>query len=165
MEIKNTPTQPFVALPPVAVIVTPKLSQAESAKLLAVINEVRSGEVVAVVTVTYDKVTKAKPRIEGEHYQALPGTTNKLHTGTLVAAKDGKKGLYLLIRDAARAPVAGADPVEPEDEAGWTAVKPEGLTSFKLLGKLPGPVAEAREKAKAEALAGVQAAIGKIQAQ
>jgi hypothetical protein len=166
-EIKNTPTT-FVPLPPVAVIVAPKLSQQDAAKLLEVVNDVRSGEHVYAVTVTYDKVTKAKPRIEGQHYQALPGTTNKLHTGTVVAAPTNKKGaVYLLVRDAARAPVAGEEPVEEEDEAGWTAMKPEGLTSFKVLpnGKLPGPVAAAREAAKAKALADVQAAVAKIQAQ
>lgn len=143
----------FVPLPPVAVVVAPKLSPQEAAKLLVAINGVRSGLFQYNVTITYDKVTKAKPRIEGENYKALPGTTNKLHTGTLVAAKDGKKGLYLLVRDAARAPV------EAEDEEGWTAIKPAGITSFRVLpnGVLPGPVA-AQIAAAAQAAAVAQAA-------
>jgi hypothetical protein len=157
--------EPFVALPPVAVIVAPKLSQVEAAKLLDVINGVRSGEAQYVVTVTYDKVTKAKPRIEGTDYQALPGTTCKLHTGTVVKAPTNKKGaIYLLVRDAARAPIPGEVVAEGE-EAGWTAVKPEGLTSFRVLAKQDGPVAIARKggvEAAAKALAdAVNKSIGK----
>jgi hypothetical protein len=158
-------TEPFVPLPPIAAILTPtKLSGAEVEKLLDCVNGVRSGEHVYVISVTYDKVTKAKPRIEGQHYQALPGTTNKLHTGTLVAAKDGKKGLYLLVRDAARAPIPGEiKKAGEDDEAGWTAIKPEGLESFRVLATQDGPLEEERKRAKAQALAAVQAAIGKIQ--
>lgn len=163
-EIKVEP-QTFVALPPVAVIVAAKLAQAEASKLLEVINGVRSGEAQYVVTTTYDKCTKAKPRIEGTHYQALPGTTCKLHTGTVVAAPTNKKGeVYLRIRDAARAPVPGEVAVEGE-EAGWTCVKLEGLKSFKVLAKQDGPVAVARKsgvEAAAQALAAaVNKAIGK----
>ena len=161
-EIKS---EPFVPLAPVASVPAPKLSQAEAAKLLAVVNEVRSGEAQYAVCLTYDKCTKAKPRIAGEHYDPLPGVVAKCHTGTVVAAPTNKKGeVYLRIRDAARAPLPGEVAVEGE-EAGWTAVKPEGLTSFRVLAKQDGPVAIARKggvEAAAKALAdAVNKAIGK----
>lgn len=144
VETTNTVAAPFEPLAPVTTLPTPKLSAVEAAKLLEVVNTVRSGESVYFVTFTYDKVTKAKPRIEGTHYQPLPGTTCKLHTGTVVKAPTNKKGaVYLLVRDAARAPLPGEAPTPVEDDgAGWTCVKPEGLTSFRVLpgGKLPGPV-------------------------
>lgn len=149
MSDENKTPEPFVPLAPVLTVNAPGLSQAEASKLLAVVNEVRSGEAVYSVTVTYDKQTKAKPRIAGEHYDALPGVTVKVHTGTVVAAPTNKKGeTYLRIRDAARAPLPGETP-DPDAEAGWTCVKPEGLTSFRLLpgGRGPGPVALARQAA------------------
>ena len=149
-EIKS---EPFVPLAPVASVPAPKLSQAEAAKLLAVVNEVRSGEAQYAVCLTYDKCTKAKPRIAGEHYDPLPGVVAKCHTGTVVAAPTNKAGaVYLRIRDAARAPLPGETP-DPDAEAGWTCVKPEGLTSFRVLpnGKLPGPLVRERQAAVANA--------------
>lgn len=157
----------FKPLPPVAVLVTPKLDQRQSAVLLACVNEVRSGEATFSVAVTYRKVTKAKPRIAGEHYQPLPGVEPIFHEGTLVAAPTNKKGaVYLLVRDAARAPLAVEGDEEPEAE-GWTALSLNGLESFRVLpnGRLPGPVAVAREAAKAQALQDVAAAIAKVQGQ
>lgn len=161
---KNDP-KPFAPLAPVAVLVAPGLSQREAATLLECVNAVRSGEAQFLVAVTYHKVTKAKPRIAGQHYQPLPGVEPIFHEGTLVAAPDNKKHeTYLLVKDAARAPVVGED--EEEEAAGWTALKLTGLKSFRVLpnGKLPGPVALAREAANRQALAEVAAAIAKVQA-
>jgi hypothetical protein len=158
-------TEPFVPLAPVAAIPTGKLPQHEASKLLEVVNGVRSGEAQYVVTVTYDKQTKAKPRIAGETYQALPGVTAKCHTGTVVAAPTNRQGqIYLRIRDAARAPIPGETP-NPDEEAGWTCVKPCGLTSFRMLSKLDGPVklarAEAVESAARTLAQAVNQSIGK----
>jgi hypothetical protein len=145
----ETNEKAFEPLPPVAWVSAPGLTPQEAARLLEVINGVRSGEHTYSVSITYDKQTKARPRIEGEHYQALPGVTCKLHTGTILAAPTNKKGeIYLRIRDAARAPVPG-ETQEPDAEAGWTCVKPEGISSFRVLpdGRLPGPVTLARQAA------------------
>jgi len=158
---ETTKIEPFVPLAPVASVPAPKLSQVEASKLLEVVNAVRSGEAQYSVTVTYDKQTKAKPRIAGEHYDPLPGVVAKCHTGTVVAAPTNKAGaVYLRIRDAARAPVPGETP-DPDAEAGWTCVKPEGITSFRVLpnGKLPGPVVKAREAAVASAAQALAAAV------
>lgn len=180
MEIKNGTE--FKPLPPVAVLVTPKLDQRQSATLLSCVNEVRSGEATFSVAVTYRKVTKAKPRIAGLNYQPLPGVEPIFHEGTLVAAPTNKKGaVYLLVRDAARAPLevieaphGGEMPVGPKKDeegeevvTGWTALSLAGIESFRVLpnGRLPGPVALAREVAKAQALTEVAAAIAKVQGQ
>jgi hypothetical protein len=163
----NQDKKPFIALPPVAVLSTPKLDARQSALLLECVNGVRSGEHHYSVAITYQKQTKAKPRIAGEHYQPLPGVQPIFHEGTLVAAPSNKKGeVYLLVADAARAPVQG-DSVSDDDATGWTAFKLTGLDSFRVLpnGKLPGPLALAREEAKAQALNDVAAAIAKVQAQ
>ena len=158
------PVPPFEPMPAVAAIHAPNLTPKESAALLAAINGVRSGVHQYSVTVTYDKIGKGKPRIAGEHYEPLPGVTNKCHTGTLVAAPTNKKGeVYLRIRDAARAPIPGATQNPDEDEAGWTAIKLIGLKSFRVLpnGVLPGPVTKIAAEAMQAAVAAVVAAASK----
>jgi hypothetical protein len=155
--------KPFTPLPPVAVLVTPNLSQKVAADLLDAVNKVRSGEEVIEVAVTYHKVTKAKPRIAGQHYQPLPGVEPIFHEGTLVAAPTNKKGnVYLLVSDAARAPIPTDD--EEETATGWTALSLAGLKSFRVRpnGHRPGPVALARQATKTQALADIAAAIAKI---
>jgi len=100
--------------------------------LLDAINGTRMGFFTFSVAVEYDKQTKAKPRLEGTHYLGLPGTTSKLHVGTLVAAPTNKEGeVYLRVLDMARA--------DGESAANWTALKLSGLKSFQVRGAVPGP--------------------------
>ena len=130
----------FETLPPVAALPSFKLSGPESAALLLVVNGVRSGAFAFQVMFTYDKVTNAKPRIAPTDYKPIPGTTAKYHVGTVVKAPTNKHGkVFLLVRDAARA---------LDSDAGWTAVRPEGITSFAVLpnGVLPGVAAVAAVK-------------------
>lgn len=126
-----------------------KLTPHESAVLLMVVNTVRAGFFMFQVTFTYNKVTTRPPRKAPADYQAMPGTTPLFHVGTVVAAPTNKDGeVYLRIVDAARA-AAG-------DEYGWTAFRPEGLTSFRVLpnGVLPGTGAVAAVKAALAGAAG-----------
>lgn len=80
------------------------------------------------VAFTYDKQTKAKPRVAGQDFLALPGgATRKLHMGWLYAAPVNKKGsVYLLIADVARA--------DGNKHFAWTAVRPDGLRDFQIRG-------------------------------
>jgi hypothetical protein len=137
MTTTNIAPKPFVALPPVeacAVASATMLSQEARDVLLAAINGTRMGVFLFSVACEYDKQTKAKPRIEGETYVGLPGTTSKLHLGTLVAAPTNKEGeVYLRVFDMARA--------DGESAANWTALKLSGLKSFQVRGASPGPLA------------------------
>lgn len=136
-----TATQPFTPLPTVGDISTPSLTDAESAKLLDCINGMRTGEHVYLVRVTYRKQTRAKPRIAGEDYVADPALRSDAHEGIMYAAPTNKRReVYLRLADGARRPDETA-------EHGYTCLKPEGLTSFKVLGEFPGPVAQERQQA------------------
>lgn len=130
-------TSEFKMLPPVeasAVASATMLSQDARDALLCAINGTRMGLFTFSIAVEYDKQTKAKPRIEGENYVGLPGTTSKLHLGTLVAAPTNKEGaVYLRVFDMARA--------DGESPANWTALKLCGLKSFQVRGAQPGPLA------------------------
>lgn len=141
----------FTPLPTVGDISSPKLSDAESAKLLDCINGLRSGETTYLVRVTYEKQTKAKPRIEGQDYVGDPALRRDAHEGIIYAAPDNKRReVYIRMADGARRPDESA-------EHGYTCLKPQGLTSFKVLAEFPGPVAEARQEAQAQAQAQAQA--------
>src|SRR5579871_4741998 len=83
---QTTTVKPFAPLAPVdasAVAKADKLTQDERDALLCAINGTRLGLFTFSVAVTYDKQTDAKARIEGADYLGLPGTTCKLHLGTL----------------------------------------------------------------------------------
>src|ERR1700722_18582548 len=103
----ETLSKTFVPLPPVegsAVEAATMLSPDAREALLCAINGTRLGVFTFSIAVEYAKQTKAKPRIEGEHYQGLPCTTSALHVGTLVAAPTNKEGeVYLRVLDMARA--------------------------------------------------------------
>lgn len=146
---------PFAPLGTVGDISTPGLSDSESAKLLDVINGLRSGEHVYLVRVTYEKQTKAKPRIEGEDYVGDPALRRDAHEGILYAAPDNKRReVYLRMADGARRPNEKA-------EHGYTCLKPAGIKSFKVLAEFPGPVARERQERREAA----QAAQAQAQAQ
>lgn len=87
-----------------------------------------------VVHVTYSKVTKSKPRLGGEHYREMPGVAPTVHSGPITAVARNKKGeVYFRLRDNMRLDPRTGEPM-------WTALKPEGLTSFMVLG-FAAPVA------------------------
>jgi hypothetical protein len=134
---ETTTLKTFAALPPVeacAVAGATMLSQDARDALLAAINGTRLGLFTFSIAVEYAKQTKAKPRIEGEHYMGLPGTSTQLHVGTLVAAPTNKEGeVYLRVFDMARA--------DGENAAAWTALKLCGLKAFQVRGAVAGPLA------------------------
>jgi len=82
-----------------------------------------------LVEVTYRKVTRAKPRIAGEHYRETPGREAVVHTGPVVKVDRNKvRQVYFTIADSNRRPVSDEEEAEPR--IGFTAVKIEGLLSF-----------------------------------
>jgi hypothetical protein len=128
----NTTNAIFTPLAPVASIEAPLLTNEARQVLLDAINGTRMGFFTFSVALEYDKQTKAKPRVEGEHYMGLPGVSCKLHVGTLVAAPTNKEGqVYLRVLDMARA--------DGENAANWTAFKLSGIKSFQVRGAIPGP--------------------------
>lgn len=144
MTTTTTERPAFTPLPTVGDISTPKLSDAESAKLLDCINGLRSGETSYLVRVTYEKQTKAKPRIEGEDYVRDPALRRDAHEGIIYAAPDNKRReVYIRMADGARRP-------DEDAEHGYTCLKPAGLTSFKVLAEFPGPVAQERQEREAQ---------------
>lgn len=87
------------------------------------------GHTLPAVNVTYEKVTRAKPRIEGQDYLGTPGVSNRTHIGRAVKVgrnqQDGHP--YLTLGDASRMPSE-----QPADAVrmGFTCVRLEGLLSF-----------------------------------
>lgn len=147
MTTTATATPPFTPLPTVGDISTPSLSDDESAKLLDCINGLRTGETIYLVRVTYRKQTRAKPRIAGQDYVADPALRSDAHEGIMYAAPSNKRReVYLRLADGARRPDETA-------EHGYTCLKPEGLTSFKVLGEFPGYAAQERQAAQEAAQA------------
>lgn len=129
-------TNRFVAEEPLSVIVTPHLKAEESAKLLACINAVRTGEKVFYVRLTNHKVTNGPKRIPPADYVADPALAPHAHEGLLVAAPINRKHkVYLRIHDEARKPDEGRD-------FGFTNISMDGIESFKVLGERPGPLAK-----------------------
>ena len=73
------------------------------------------------VVITYGKVTKAKPRIEGQDYAGVPGVAYDTHMGQVVKVARNKQGrLYFTVRDENRA----------GEGTGFTAIRLEGVRTF-----------------------------------
>lgn len=109
-----------------------KLSPRDRARLLKVINQTRTGKAHFTVEVTYDKQTDAAPRIQGQDFQAPTGISTKVHVGLVVKAALSKEGhFYITVKDSLR---------ENRGQAGFTAMRLEGLRSFKILTEDAGPL-------------------------
>jgi len=79
-------------------------------------------EALPPVIITYRKVTKAKARIEGVDYAALPGVFYDTHIGRAVIVRRNQRGEpFFTLKDANR---------DRGDQAGFTAIKLEGILSF-----------------------------------
>lgn len=75
------------------------------------------------IVVTYNKVTKAKARIENRDYRGTPGVAMDTHMGVVVKVARNKKGeVYFTILDENRTGTS----------AGFTAVRLEGIRSFSF---------------------------------
>lgn len=119
---------------------TPKLSILEKQALIVTLNAVGSGLGEATVAMTYDKQTKAKPRLPGEDYVSMPGVSPKAQHGVLTSVfrlvdnkANRRKGKVGAVRFRVRSATRG-DGVDPQ---GWTTMIPDGLTSFVVTGFQP----------------------------
>lgn len=118
---------------------TPHLNLVAHAALLTAANATEMGFAEVTVAMTYRKQTDTKPRIAGEDYVSMPGVVNEAQTGILVVERyvDNKQNrklqrvgrVYFRVRSVTRAD--GATP------AGYTHMRPEGLTAFAILGTRP----------------------------
>jgi len=119
---------------------TPKLSILEKQALLVTLNAVGAGMGEAHVAMTYNKQTKAPPRLPGEDYVAMPGVSPEAQHGVITSvfrltnnAENRRKGRVGAVRFRVRS-ATRADGVEA---AGWTTMIPDGLTSFVVTGFAP----------------------------
>jgi hypothetical protein len=111
-------------------IETPTLAAPDRMSLKMAVEGTQSGLFSFYVAFTYDKQSKAKPRIAGVDFLKMPGVGPKLHMGWLYSAPINKKGeVYLLVADVARA--------DGDKHFGWTAIRPEGLRDFQIRGIAP----------------------------
>ena len=111
---------------------TPNLDQAQRDALLKGLQKALDGASVTV-SIRYHKVTKSKPRIEGEDYSSpLPP---EFLIGQVKKVAVGKRGPYILL-DATltRDPNVAQDATSVADAAaetgnkiGWTSIKGEGV--------------------------------------
>lgn len=122
----------------------PDLPPQQFAALLTTLNAVEMGAGVATVHMTYRKQTKAKPRIAGEDYVAMPGITPEVQNGQITSvfrlkdnAKNRREGTVGAVRFRL-ASMSRADGISP---TGFTTVIPSGITSFALIGFQPSPAA------------------------
>lgn len=102
------------------IIPTPNLDQAQRDQLLKGLQKALDGA-KATLSIRYHKVTKTKPRIEGEDYSSpLPP---QFLIGEIKKVAVGKRGPYILL-DA----TLTRDPDSDDGEAiGWTSIKGEGI--------------------------------------
>jgi hypothetical protein len=118
-------------------IPTPHLSQSDRESLLDALQSFLNGSKVEL-SVTYNKVTDSKPRIEGEDYTGLLGLPKETLIGTVKKiAKSPKTGWYILL-DATltRQPVKDDNPFATkgtgsDDKIGWTSIKGHGIKALK----------------------------------
>lgn len=112
-------------------LTTPNLSQAERAALLLALNSVILGTGEVYVAMTYHKQTKAKPRLPGVDYVAMPGVAPTAFMGRLWrVARNKKHGhVYFYITSSTR-----GDGKRP---TGHTNLLPAGLQSFVIFGFQP----------------------------
>ena len=115
---------------------TPNLSPRARAQFLMAVLNTLSGGVVVTVAITYDNQTDGKRRIAGEDFQAIPGVDPRVQLGTLSAhfrvdnqvnQRAGTVGeLYVKVCSLTR-----GNGVRPY---GYTALRPEGIEEFNVLG-------------------------------
>ena len=80
--------------------------------------------VIPEVQITYTKVTKAKARKANQDYAAIPGVSYSAHEGPAVVVRRNKAGEpYFTLHDANR--------INAEGERGFSAIKFEGILSFR----------------------------------
>jgi len=145
----TTATVEFKALPAVAELHTPNLTEAERDALLDCINGVRSGEKQYLVLLTNRKVRNSageylhgQKRVPGEDYDPCAALTPDAHLGWMSKAPTNKANeVYIYVYDEARA-LAG--------ENGHTNVTMVGIRSFRVLAERPGPLAESAPQLQQE---------------
>ena len=86
---------------------------------------------VATVAVSDRKQTKAKPRIEGRDYEALPGVGHEALMGALSVFRTKAGALRLTVLTPFRA---------LDGQPGYATLIPAGLTGIKLSATAPAPV-------------------------
>jgi hypothetical protein len=122
-----------------------KLTAAEAAELNMALALTGAGAKVTIA-VTYEKVGKSKARVADKDYVALPGVAADVLLGT-VTVKEGKAhGAYLLVDSITR---ATGDPTEH----GWTALRPEGIKTAKVV-RIDLPHVAPKAEAMSDALMG-----------
>ena len=119
---------------------TPHLSMLEKQALMVTLNAVGAGMGEATVAMTYNKQTKAPPRLPGEHYVAMPGVSAEAQHGVMTSVfrltdnpTNRRKGTVGAVRFRVRSATRG-DGIDPQ---GWTTMIPDGLTSFVVTGFTP----------------------------
>ena len=107
------------------IIPTPELSAAERDTLLKGLQKALDGGKVTL-SIRYHKVTKSKPRIEGEDYTSpLPP---EFLIGEVKKVGVGKNGPYILLdATATRDPNLAQAGTAGEKAIGWTSIKGEGI--------------------------------------
>ena len=115
----------------------PNLRPEQAQRLLECINDVRQGRKVFLVRATNNKVSNGPARLPDQDYVPDPGLAVNAHEGIMTrAALNKKTGIpYFYMKDGARAPES--------EEHGHTNISLAGITSFKVLGEFPGPLAPA----------------------
>lgn len=120
-------------------ISTPHLDLPSKAALMTAINVVDAGLMEVTVSMTYRKQTRTRKRLAGEDYVGMPGVTMASQIGILrvlrrVNSERNRRAgvagkVYFRVVSCTRA--NGVDP------AGFTNIRPEGITAFVVLGARP----------------------------
>jgi len=108
---------------------TPNLDADARQELLDALQAHLEGSDVEI-SVTYNKVTNSKARIEGEDYKGLLGISKETIIGKVKKVAVGKNGPYILL-DATltRKPIDGGEGTT--SKIGWTAIKGEGIKTVE----------------------------------
>lgn len=116
-----------------------RLCPKQASHLLTIVNAIIGGLGDAQVCLTYKKQTEGDSRIEGRDFVPMPGIAPETLIGPLLVCTyvdnpanrklDRVGQTYLKIKSLTRA--NGINPY------GWANVRPEGITSFSVLGFTP----------------------------